>query len=187
MTALSRISMSLVMAAIFATMLLIASSYPPGARFMVYVVGIPAIALCLLQMILDLARTPADKAEEQTSPAELAEAAHLELPPMDPPLPPDVKIRREITVWTYFVSFIGLILIFGFWIAIPLLLLTFLRFQAGASWKNTFILTVCGTGIFYLFFERILQVHLHRGFLAPQIFEWLQQFEAIRPLLTLIS
>jgi len=187
MTAVSRSFMSLVMMAIFATMMFIASSYPPGARFMVYVVGTPAIGLCLLQIFIDLSRRPPASSEGQNSTSEPKEASYLELPPMEPPIPPDVKLKREIIIWTYFVSFIGMILFFGFWVAIPILLLTFLKFQAEATWKNALLLTVCGTGLFYLFFERILQVHLHRGFLAETTYDWLQQYEILRPLLSIFN
>ncbi|HKP24877.1 MAG TPA: hypothetical protein VJV39_13500, partial [Dongiaceae bacterium] len=45
-----------VMLAIFSTMVGIATQYPEGARFMPFVVGIPGIALCLLQLGLDAAR-----------------------------------------------------------------------------------------------------------------------------------
>ena len=32
----------------------VASTYPPGARFMPFTIGIPAIALCLLQLALEV-------------------------------------------------------------------------------------------------------------------------------------
>ena len=48
--------MTLLMLAIFTTMVGVASTYPPGARFMPFTIGIPAIALCLLQLALDLYR-----------------------------------------------------------------------------------------------------------------------------------
>ncbi len=45
-----------IMLLIFATMVGIATQYPADARFMPFVVGIPGIALCLLQLALDAVR-----------------------------------------------------------------------------------------------------------------------------------
>ena len=50
----SSLVMTLVMLTIFAVMVFIASGYPANARFMPFVVGIPAIGLCLLQLLLDI-------------------------------------------------------------------------------------------------------------------------------------
>ena len=49
--------MTLLMLVIFTVMVGVASTYPPGARFMPYTIGIPAIALCLLQLALDYYRS----------------------------------------------------------------------------------------------------------------------------------
>ena len=75
-----KIFMSAVMLAIFVVMVGIATQYPPQARFMPLVVGIPGVALCLLQLFLELrerslpkASAPADtrsefeKAQEQVA------------------------------------------------------------------------------------------------------------------------
>ena len=50
--------MGLIMLAIFCAFVAIASGYPADARFMPFVVGIPAIGLCLLQIALDAGRRP---------------------------------------------------------------------------------------------------------------------------------
>ena len=49
----SNSTMTLVMLAIFLVLVGVASRYPAQARFMPYVVGIPPILLCLLQLIID--------------------------------------------------------------------------------------------------------------------------------------
>jgi hypothetical protein len=54
MNAVTKNPMTFVMLAIFVVMVAIATTYPAGARFMPFVVGIPAIMLCLLQIVLDL-------------------------------------------------------------------------------------------------------------------------------------
>ena len=50
---LSRSVMTLAMLGIFVVLVFIASGYPPNARFMPFVVGVPAIGLCILQLVLD--------------------------------------------------------------------------------------------------------------------------------------
>ena len=53
MTIIQRQSMTVFMLAVFTTMVVIAFSYPEGARFMPLTVGIPGILLCCLQIALD--------------------------------------------------------------------------------------------------------------------------------------
>jgi hypothetical protein len=62
--------MTVVMLSIFVAMVGIASQYPADARFMPFIVGVPAIALCLLQLGLDFRGSLRSKA--------LAPAAHEE-------------------------------------------------------------------------------------------------------------
>ena len=53
MSYVQRSTMTLVMLVIFVTLVWIATGYPANSRFMPFVVGIPAIGLCLLQLVLD--------------------------------------------------------------------------------------------------------------------------------------
>ena len=59
--------MTILMLTIFVVMVGISSTYPEGARFMTFVVGIPAIAICLLQLALDLYRRRAVESEDSRS------------------------------------------------------------------------------------------------------------------------
>ncbi len=180
----SNSTMTLALLAIFVVMVAIATSYPAGARFMTFVVGLPAIALCLLQLTLD-ARDRRRTAEPERGPSELEIAqqrvsqkvghtVQFDVPAADiagdeAPLDPQTKLRRELAVWAYFLALIGGILLFGFYMAIPVFLFTFLRFQAGAKWTTTLLLTAIASTIIYLAFEKVLRVPLHPGFLADRI------------------
>jgi Tripartite tricarboxylate transporter TctB family len=178
--------MTLTMLAIFTVMVGVASTYPPDARFMPLTVGIPAIALCLLQLALDLyrRRTPESdeagdalkQAEDQVAriagrrvqfdmPSENAlftEATHDERE----------RVRREIVVWGYFLGLIAGILLFGFRIAVPVFLIAFLRFQAGVSWRSALLYGGLGALAMYVLFEKVLRVSLHAGFLTEPIIGW---------------
>src|SRR5687767_10220612 len=102
----SRFIMTVAMLIIFTVMVAIGSRYPAGARFMIFVVGFPAIGLCLLQLFLDFresrnaARGPSDEI-----PTTLPEAAAMQMNMTGAGLTveaytPEV-VRRELIVWGY--------------------------------------------------------------------------------------
>jgi hypothetical protein len=130
MSTLSKYSnsfLTVLMLVIFSGMLIIASGYPAGARFMPYVLGFPAVALCLL--------------------------------------------RREAITWGYFLGFIVGIIFFGFHIAVPVFLITFLRFRANAGWLMTLGLTAVACVVLFVAFEQVLHIELHKGFITERILD----------------
>ena len=64
------------------------------------------------------------------------------------------------------IALIAGILLFGFRITVPVFLIAFLRFQAGASWRNALIYGGLGALAMYLLFEKVLKVTLHTGFVT---------------------
>ena len=142
--------MTVVMLSVFVVMVGIAAQYPPDARFMPFVVGIPAIALCLLQLALDVRGLLGVKA----------------------PAPADGggrTLRREIVLWSYFVGVIGGILLFGFLLTIPVFLVAFLRHWAQASWRFALGLTAAASVVLYWVFVQGLGVALHPGFVTEYL------------------
>jgi hypothetical protein len=176
--------MTVLLLAIFSTMVFISSGYPPGARFMTFVVGLPAIALCLLQLGLDMRewrRAPAgaegqsdlEKAEQQVSRV-VGHQVHFDighdmLAGGDTKLDPRTMLRREIIVWGYFLGLIAGIILFGFHIAVPVFLIVFLRLQATVSWRMTLGLTALATAALFVVFERLLRISLHTGFITDYV------------------
>jgi hypothetical protein len=175
--------MTLFMLVIFTGMVIIASRYPAGARFMPFVLGFPAIALCLLQLFLDardrraMTRTAGlsevEKAEEQVSRA-VGHAVHFDVGDILLPeqgLPPGEQLRREFIVWGYFLGLILGIILFGFHLSVPIFLVLFLRYRAEVSWRLTLGLTV-GVCIFlFAVFEYVLHITLHTGFITDRIMD----------------
>lgn len=178
-------AMTVVMLAIFSVMVGIATQYPPQARFMPYVVGIPGIVMCVIQLALDLWRLRSDakddeddgksemrKAEEEVSritgrkmdfhEAEGATAVVVEESK-------EGRGRREAIVWGYFLALIAGILLFGFWVSVPLFILIFLRCFAGRSWRFAILMSAAATAIFYCAFVLGLKVILHEGFAVEAI------------------
>jgi len=174
--------MTLVFLAIFGVMVALAIGYPAGARFMPLVVGIPAIALCLLQLALDARErrhsgeagdglSEIEKAQQQVSRA-VGRPIHFDVGSILLPektLDPRVQVRRELIAWTYVFAFIGAILLFGFHVAVPLFLFSFLIFQAKARLLTAVGLTALATLVLFFAFEKLLRISLHPGFLSEPI------------------
>lgn len=180
--------MNFVMLAIFVTLVSIASQYPQQARFMPFVVGIPAIALCILQIFLDIRasrrsvaevadnRSDVEKAQDEVSryagrQVESDATAAPEVPQMlDSGIPPNM-VRREVILWGYFLGFVGSVLVFGFWPSIPVFLVVFLRYEASLKWRNALLAGLIGAGILYLGVAKGLRVDLHGGFLTSYVLD----------------
>ncbi|WP_455274984.1 tripartite tricarboxylate transporter TctB family protein [Rhizobium herbae] len=163
--------LTIVMLVFFCVMVGMAMEFPAKARFMPLIVGVPAIVLCLIQLAIDLFHTP--KTVFHGAPrAGVSHAAgpEPELPEFGPH-----TVRQELMMWTYLVSFVTGILLFGFYASVPVLLLTFLRLQAEASWRFSAALAAAATVVLYLMFGVLLHLKLHPGFVTP----WLLQMFGI--------
>jgi hypothetical protein len=174
--------MNFVMLAIFVTFVAIAAQYPPQARFMPFVVGFPAIGLCILQIFLDLRAMRRNAIEEKDTRSDLektqvevsryagrqveseATEEEGEIPEaIEASIPPN-SVHREVTLWAYFISLVVGILLFGFWISIPIFLLIHLHFEAKLSWIRALLTALIATGILYLAVAKGLRADLHPGF-----------------------
>jgi hypothetical protein len=181
-----KIGMNLVMLAIFAVMVGMAAYYPPQARFMPFVIGIPGLVMCVIQLVLEIrdARSGVKDEDEGKSEMEKAEAevARITGRKMDFHEAEGATVvlvedsqegrgRRELVMWGCFLALIAGILLFGFWISVPLFILTFLRYYAERTWRFSLLLTVIATTIFYCAFVLGLKVVLHEGFVVEAIKE----------------
>lgn len=181
--------MNFVMLAIFVTMVGIAATYPPQARFMPFVVGIPGIALCFLQIFLDLCSVRRRKAEPADDRSDVEKArgemsryagrtieseatAVTESAPDLSSVPPNM-VGREILIWAYFLGFVGGILVFGFWMVIPVFLFLFLRNEARLPWLRALLFAAVGTTLLYLVVAKLLRVDLFGGFLTTYLLDLL--------------
>lgn len=169
----SHLIMTLAMLAIFTVMVGIASTYPPGARFMVFVVGFPAIALCLLQLVLDL-RARRNAGLEAGLPQPGQPAALADMPTFDDPNRIDHSpetARKEVILWVYFLALIGGILLFGFYISVPIFLFTFLYLFAQANLRSAALLAGVGWLIMYVVFTYVFRMPLHIGFITEYLMD----------------
>jgi len=140
---------ALMMFVVFATMSLIALSFPDKARLMPLIVGIPGTILALVQLLMELRSTLRQTAET------------TEL------VPETIEAERQMFTWM-FLFFFG-ILGFGFIYAAPLLVFGFLWFGKGESLKVGLVGGAGTWGILYGLFETGFQIPLFDGLLL----EWL--------------
>ena len=161
-------AMTLIMLAIFVVMVAMAMTYPEGARFQPLVVGLPAIGLCLVQLAIELrpaSRGPprgAGSREGSTQPTTAGAMARL-VSAGEPEAPP--SLRRELTVWSYFLGLIAGVLLVGFWVALPVFLVLFLALEARIGWGKAVVSGLGATVVLYGVFVLGLRVSLHDGFL----------------------
>jgi hypothetical protein len=177
--------MTLVLLLIFVTMVWIAAAYPPNSRFMPFVVGIPAIGLCLVQLVLDARERRRESRRSMQGKFERAEqsisrmagqevdfeVAREPLPfaETETVIPRRELVRREVVLWVWFIGFISAILLLGFWLTIPAFLVAFLRFQAGASWRVALLLGLGASAVLMWVFEMVFRLEVHPGFLTEYI------------------
>lgn len=188
MNAIARNPMTIAMLAIFVVMVAIAASYPAGARFMPFVVGIPAILLCLLQLVLDLrAAKEAPEAKDRRSEMEIAEERmsrmtgrrmSFEAAQMRPDVtvsqnPTGIAESREWLIWGYILALVAGILFFGYTITIPVFILLFLRLEAKCSWLKAALYAGIGSGVLLYTFTQLLKFQLHKGFLTDRLLDFL--------------
>ena len=172
----SRFIMTGVMLTIFTVMVAISSTYPPGARFMIFVVGFPAIALCLLQLFLDIREWRNETASAQ-APGGARVDPSIQMSINADGLPvteyTPAVVRKEIIVWGYLLALIGSILLFGFYITVPLFLVIFLRFYAEASWRLAILLPAGISAFLYVMLGYVFRMVLHTGFVTDYLTDYI--------------
>ena len=140
---------SLIMFVVFATMSLIALSFPDKAKLMPLIVGIPGTILALVQLFIELRSTLGQTAETADLVREI------------------VGAERQMFTWM-FLFFFG-ILGFGFIYAAPLLVFGFLWFGKEEPLKVGLVGGTATWGILYGLFQRGFEIPLFDGLLL----EWL--------------
>lgn len=177
-----RVLMALVMFLIFTTLVGIALEYPAQARFMPLVVGIPGIALTLLELVREIRRALSDGAPTESGgdtgivsvPGDVSRLIGQEgvsVGAEAAPMSAAETQRREWALLAYFTALIAGILVFGFWIAVPAFIVTFLREREHAKWTLTIGLAAAATAVVYVVFHRVLGIDLFTGFVTQSVWD----------------
>ena len=133
-----RIAISAIMLAIFAGMVGYAVTFPPEARTLPWVIGIPGLVLCIAQLVTEIRNRP----EKKIDPAET---------------------RRELVMFGWVAAFIIGVLLFGFILAGPVLLAAYLWFDWREPPRVIAISAAICFAILYGVFERALGMDLFAG------------------------
>jgi len=177
-----RIVIAFVMFSIFVVMVGVALTYPAQARFMPLVVGLPGIGLTLFELIREVRRAlhpetevESDDAGSSGLPGDISRLIGQEAAPLaQPDAPkrtPAEESRRERALLAYFTGLIGGILFFGFWIAMPVFIATFLREREKASWRFALLSAIVTDALLYAIFTKGLGVELHTGFITDWVMD----------------
>jgi hypothetical protein len=130
---------SLVLAAVAAFAVYTALKWPPKAALFPLTMGIPLLALALVQTVVEL---------------------------RDPPAPGEITARRRaLVVFAWMGSFIALVVLAGFPIAVPLFVFSYLIIESREGWILSGALAAAAWGFFHLVFERLLHFPFEAGLL----------------------
>jgi putative tricarboxylic transport membrane protein len=123
------------------------------ARLYPWAIGIPMLILALIQVIMDLKGVKAKQSADAT-PMDFQFAQDID---------PAIAKKRAITMFGWLLGFFVAIVLFGFPIAIPLMMFTYMRFQGKESWVLSIVLTVIAWFFFYGLFVKLLNLPFPEG------------------------
>jgi len=132
---------SLALAAVAAYAVYAALRWPPKAALFPLTMGIPLLVLALAQTLAEL--------RDPTTPAE----------------PPGAR-GRTFTVFAWMATFIALVLLAGFPIAVPLFVFSYLVMESREGWGLSLALAAAAWGMFHLLFERLLHFPFEAGLIT---------------------
>jgi hypothetical protein len=130
-----------IMVAIFATMVGVALTYAPDARFLPLVIGVPGLVLSVVQLAVEL-RTKPDK--EFTA----------------------ADRRAEWKMFAWFVFFVVGIILFGFPYAGPTMVAIYLHFSWREKWYVSLGSAFFAWAVLYGVFEYVLGLPLFEGLIV---------------------
>ncbi len=163
-----KVVMSLVMLTIFTGMVGMALTYPPETRLLPLVIGIPGILLGLIQVGVEFR-----DARRKAAAAKAGETNRLDSDTdsgAEETVPSAVIVKREFVLLAYLVALAVSIILFGFWLTIPVFVIVFLRAHERESWRLTLGLSLGAWAVLYLIFDRLLEIILHQGFVIEYFF-----------------
>lgn len=133
----------------------IAMDWPVKAKLFPMAIGIPVFCMAAAEVLWGLLR-PADR------------VGAMDFRPSEQ-LPPKIAVRRTWVTIAWMLGFLAGIVLAGFPVAVPLLVLLYARLQGREGWALSLGLALAVWGFFYGVFDRLL----HLPFPAGWIQGWL--------------
>lgn len=139
-------------------------SYGPTARFVPLVVGIPGIIFGVLQLIGSLPGV-SKRLEKLSSTKDLFGTKGVK--PKEEAQESEEEAEKVSTpawiIFVWIVGFTALIVLFGYLVAVPVLVFSFLKFRSRASWFYSILSAVGIEVVMYGGFVLLLNVFLYEG------------------------
>lgn len=151
------VAVSAMMTAIFAALLAEAAHLHPEARLAPLVVGIPALALALAQLVVETRSTIVRARAESNAGSRVARDAQRQ------------ELHRALTLVGWLIALLILCVAFGVLIAFPAFIFAFLRWREAESVLVSTAVALGFTATVYAVFERLLDLPLWRGLLPALI------------------
>ena len=137
----------------FCVFVYLAQEWRLQARLYPWVIGAPMVILAFVQVILDL-KGVKPKHTDDATPVDFQFTKEID---------PATAKKRAIIMFTWLIGFFVLIVLFGFPIAIPLMMFAYLKFQGGESWVLSTTLTIVAWICFYGLFVKLLTLPFPEG------------------------
>ena len=179
---------SMLMFSIFFIMVIVAWDYSWPANFLPFVMGIPGMALTLLQITIDVRgfisakgridpRTDFERyMAELTSHTEgLVEIDYakeqVEILVEDHSLVAKSRNRQELILFGFFFFLLSVVLLFGFWIGTPIFLFLFLRYYAKETLKLSLMITAGVWSVMYFILVIVLSQIIFEGYISQFVID----------------
>jgi hypothetical protein len=144
--------LSLFFFAVIAVGVMTATQWRWDTRLFPWVVGIPALALTLWQLIADLRGSRAAADPEEGAPRSLVDV------PIDESIPETVRFERTLKAMAWILGFIFSIWLMGFLIAIPLFVFCYLKLEARAATPMAILLALTAEFFVWGVFDAIMHL-----------------------------
>ncbi|HEY3304762.1 MAG TPA: tripartite tricarboxylate transporter TctB family protein [Candidatus Binatia bacterium] len=151
--------LALILVVFFALFVYVAKDWRLQARLYPWAIGIPMLALALVQVVLDLKGIGAKKVGDH-APVDVQFAERAD---------PVEARRRMINIFSWIVGYIVAIWLLGFAYSVPLLVFLYLKVQSRESWPLSIALTAVAWVFFWGLFDRLLHLPFPQG----ALFAWL--------------
>jgi len=147
--------MSLCLMVISAGVVITALKWPFRAALFPVIIGISVFFMAIAELLLNLFGKNEMVVKEAAVDFSLSEG-------MDKAL----EIRRTLVIFAWIVGFFGLIIFFGFTIAVPLFVFLYLKLQGKEGWGISLIFSVSAWVFFYGLFIWLLNTPFQEGWVV---------------------
>ncbi len=152
--------LTLILLMAFSLMVAMTFQYPAEARLVPVAVGLLGIALCVVQLAFESALKAGFALRFRSAPkiGRLEEFSDS---------PERGTVQSELRMWRHFLVFVATLLVFGFYIAVPMMVFSYLWRQARVRWPYALVAAFGATAALYLIFAGIFRFVLFPGFGIP--------------------